>query len=310
MLVRVMCDLPVNLRDVFNHVFHAVQQFDVQKLGVDFYHKLPWSFCNFPDVLYRRHGHYAWDFTDEWRYGLDSNSFCWQMSQILVLFVDEKSFAEKADKSHRRMTQTINTSDKETQASEQVREVREERSWSHEGTSPDTEILGYYTRASGLYDQPAIVICPERIERVAQGNYDQTIMLMVKVLIHELAHVLMDANQEKKLYGKKDIFYHWVEESLANYLTLEVLQDYDPNFYLYAQDFINRQSPAYRLGSVLHDAHLPLSTPLKWRERKVKLGTKAHPAIKEYKAEWLTLAIAGQKVDAIVQRLALLTQRR
>jgi hypothetical protein len=301
MLVRVMCDMPVALRDVFHHVLHAVRQFDEQKGGVEFYHKLPWAFCDFPDMLYRRHGYYAWDLAEEWRYGLDSNSFCWQMSQLLVLFVDEKTFAEKADKAHRTMTQTINNSDKEAQPPEQV---REERPWSNEGTPPDTEMLGYYTRASGLYDQPAIVICPDRIWRVAQGNDDQTLMLMVKVLIHELAHAVMDANQEKKLYGKKDAFYHWVEESLANYLTLEVLQHYDPRFYDYAKNFIAHQSPAYRLGGVLHNAGLSLTVPQHWQRHKTKLGTKATPLLKQSKADWLNLAVNGQDVGRIAHDLA------
>lgn len=304
MLVRVMCDMPVALRDVFHHVLNAVRQFDEQTVGVEFYHKLPWAFCDFPDMLYRRHGYYAWDLAEEWRYGLDSNSFCWQMSQMLVLFVDEKTFAEKADKAHGKMTQTILPQEEEMVSERERTPWRGEYLWSIEDSAPDTEMLGYYTRASGLYDQPAIVICPERIERVAQGNDDQTLMLMVKVLIHELAHAVMDANQEKKLYGKKDAFYHWVEESLANDLTLEVLQHYDPRFYDYAKFFIAHQSPAYRLGGVLHNAGLPVTVPQHWRRHKTKLGTKAHPAVKAYKADWLALAMNGQDEGRIAHDLA------
>lgn len=60
----------------------------------------------------------------------------------------------------------------------------------------------------------------------------------------------------------------------------------------------------YRLGGVLHNAGLPLTVPQHWQRHKTKLGTKAHPAVKAYKADWLALAMNGQDERRIAHDLA------
>ena len=131
-------------------------------------------------------------------------------------------------------------------------------------------------------------------------------LLASLVIIHEFAHAKMDYNNENSKYYKKDMFWHWMEESLANKLTLEIFQNF---FHIYhkmntfknfttwnqrARDFIvnfvKLQPPAYALGYELFDKHIGWWWI--WKNHKKELsGTNK---LKEKKA-WLTYVMHNFK---------------
>ena len=58
---------------------------------------------------------------------------------------------------------------------------------------PHGEVLGYYSRDEHpLCMGPHIVLCPENIRQIAQAYHIPFKILMAKVLVHEIAHALMD----------------------------------------------------------------------------------------------------------------------
>ena len=61
---------------------------------------------------------------------------------------------------------------------------------------PNSEVLGYYSRDEHpLCMGPHIVLCPENIRQIAQAYHIPFKILMAKVLVHEIAHALMDRYQ-------------------------------------------------------------------------------------------------------------------
>ena len=93
--------------------------------------------------------------------------------------------------------------------------------------NPPTELLGFYTRSYGkpFKNTPIVVISPERIAKQV-ANEEEYLFLTIIVVLHEFAHARMDLNGETRRYGKVDQFYQWMEESLANWQVLEVLEDW------------------------------------------------------------------------------------
>lgn len=306
MLVHVKCHVPIDLHDVFNHLFQVLRLFDKKELRSSVYADGMSNLCDIfcfhtdkkesdkylhnalDESAYKTNGYYAWHWDDSHR-AFDPNSFWWQVSQMAIYFVNEKTFDEESAKHQADVDEKPRDRDKD--------EIRKEErsSWTDDlDAKPDTEKLGYYMRASGLFDQPAIVICMDRIWKIT-GDQQDAVALTIKVLIHEFAHALMDVGKENKAYGKYDAFHHWLEESLANYLTLAVLKnDQDSQLYDYAKNFIAGQSPAYRLGGILHDQGLPLDAYSRWRDRKQFLGTRASDSVKEHKNAWLDEVRAGR----------------
>jgi len=159
---------------------------------------------------------------------------------------------------------------------------------------PLTEWLGFYGRSSAdVMDRtPRIVLCLERIKRCV-NNGEEFMFLLAKVVVHELAHAKMDANHQNSKYRSKDTFWHWMEESMANYYTLECFDDYrmcSHNFnhhwahdcFDFVKDFIKKQPPAYALGYELYDKRPILDW--EWERCKVNLGSNQHSL---EKAAWL-----------------------
>ncbi|GEM_PF-3042842 len=155
---------------------------------------------------------------------------------------------------------------------------------------PSTEWLGFYGRDSyGLFEHtPRIAICPERIASCVK-NDEEFMFLLAKVIVHEFAHAKLDYRDDNVKYRKKDEFWHWMEESMANQLTLEVFRDFSRGYrhYKYQKssfrskswedtlfdfvvDFVKKQPPAYALGYELFDKRIWRWWT--WRMHKDDLG--------------------------------------
>lgn len=121
----------------------------------------------------------------------------------------------------------------------------------------------------------SIFIWTDEIQRTASSNDLEANMLLMQVLLHELAHALMDIYKELKSgSGIEKLFHLYREESLANGVSLyllEKLYSYDP----YADSkirkirkFIYNQPLEYRLGLKYDDKKtLEKEIPL-WMSQK------------------------------------------
>lgn len=117
---------------------------------------------------------------------------------------------------------------------------------------PATEWLGMYMSKCNIIgvDYPVIALCPERIVRSVRDD-KELCWLVANVLIHEFSHAAMD----KKDYGKRfDRFYDWMEEPMANLLTLCVVKWYSERHHYNHFDKLNRSSDLTVNGSI-YDAH-------------------------------------------------------
>ena len=125
---------------------------------------------------------------------------------------------------------------------------------------PHGEVLGYYSRDEHpLCMGPHIVLCPENIRQIAQAYHIPFKILMAKVLVHEIAHALMD---RYRIIDGNGIQYtnpkeNWsntveakaMEESMANAITLFVFRKYANEDYKYVRHYIdNMQSAIYKFG--------------------------------------------------------------
>lgn len=140
--------------------------------------------------------------------------------------------------------------------------------------SPD--LLGAYFSCDD-HNKPIILLCPSRILSVAKLCDIKAKLLCKKVIIHEFAHALMDPtnwksekdfapqqkNQCQKITSDASRF---MEESLANMLTLKYFDELAKDEFNLVEDFIaNHQPSIYRCGV----NQFKLDTSLeKWREYK------------------------------------------
>ena len=145
---------------------------------------------------------------------------------------------------------------------------------------------------------------PERIRAIAKTD-EEYMVLFAKVLIHELAHAKLDFHDENKAYGPIDNFFKWIEEPMANYITLETFEEYDrgmkyhhrrrhygynnsktKNAFEIVNKFILRQPSNYAIA-----AHLYNETVLRfyylWRSHKDELGLGANKQKIQSKQAWL-----------------------
>ena len=144
-----------------------------------------------------------------------------------------------------------------------------------EGTiSPD--LLGAYFSCNN-YNKPIILLCPSRILSVAKLCDIKAKLLCKKVIIHEFAHALMDPtnwtsetdfapqqkNQCQKITSDADRF---MEESLANMLTLKYFHEVAKEEFDPVEDFIAKRQPAiYRFGITQFELNTDWT---KWRDYK------------------------------------------
>jgi hypothetical protein len=133
-----------------------------------------------------------------------------------------------------------------------------EKSFRQYSDSPENtfEYLGWYMRLGRNNDIPSIFICYDRIKIYSKNNNYK--YLFAKVVIHEFAHALMDCGiiSLKKLNKRNKILYEWIEESLANFITLQIAEK--SNFKRFKKDvinFIKIQPDNYKFGKVLFDEY-------------------------------------------------------
>lgn len=161
---------------------------------------------------------------------------------------------------------------------------------------PSTDILGFYNSNGRVLGEsiPVIGLCLENILKYAK-NDDELSILIAKVLIHELAHAKMSMHPSAEYKGR-DEFYKWMEEPMANLLTLKCFQNYHRHYCHfgkpiasirksiapldYVKDFISKQPPNYRLGLDLFE-HRIWHWWL-WRNNKKDISKKANE-----KTTWL-----------------------
>lgn len=125
-----------------------------------------------------------------------------------------------------------------------------------------TELLGCYFSSQENFPYPVIYLCPERIGNAADMLKIDKKVLYAKVLIHELAHAIMDPTNElegENLKSKKNIEPKtksdadvFMEESLANMITLKyfdaaksIIGEKD---FKQVKSFMKKQPEAYKFG--------------------------------------------------------------
>lgn len=120
---------------------------------------------------------------------------------------------------------------------------------------PHVEYLGVYCPEWKKYSpdgksfrhEKAIFVCWERIKDCAEEGHQ--VDLLTKVTIHEFCHAYMDI-MTLLVNRKKDV-YHWMEESMANVMTLLITEKYvikhPSNLSLlnYFKEFMLKQPDAY-----------------------------------------------------------------
>lgn len=151
------------------------------------------------------------------------------------------------------------------------------------------DYLGLYTRNFKILDTDirAIAICPERIIRCCDA--DKRPVLTAKVIIHELAHLKMDMHPDAD-YGYKDDFFRWMEEPLANLITLQYFDNFvkntcfkyksfsnfsekDNNGVLeFVKSFIEGQPENYKLANELFKYESLKNSWDEWRKNKKSLS--------------------------------------
>lgn len=140
-----------------------------------------------------------------------------------------------------------------------------------EYNSGEIDYLGFYSHSANIIgiNRPAIGLCLERIVKSVK-NDEELQYLIAKVIIHEFAHAKM-ARYSRGIYHPKDEFYKWMEESSANFITLNCFERFQLNskehFFnseiQYAKlnkiepldfviSFINNQTDPYKFGLDLY----------------------------------------------------------
>lgn len=147
-----------------------------------------------------------------------------------------------------------------------------------------TELLGCYFSSQENSPNPVIYLCPEKIEAAARNKNIDKKVLYAKVLIHELAHAIMDSTNElegKNLKSKKDNELKtksdadvFMEESLANMITLQYFEaaksiigekDFEQ-----VKSFMEKQPEAYKFGITQYEK---LHTDWReWRKNKSQMA--------------------------------------
>lgn len=126
------------------------------------------------------------------------------------------------------------------------------------------EYLGvYFSQGDGKFcnSHPCIYLCPERIEKAKISLSTNDKLRYAIVLIHELAHSLMDPSNYPTVDDDGFVFprkcnnfikpedYHINEEKWANRIMLNYIQRVENNKYGYAEEFTRNQPDGYKLAA-------------------------------------------------------------
>ena len=124
----------------------------------------------------------------------------------------------------------------------------------------------------------------DKIKR-SVGDYDYK-PLIKQVLVHELAHAIMDVHEYPFFNPNGHLFR---EESLANALSLYIMgkiYKHDSNNYKFLVEFVSMQPLQYALGLLYNDKLTITSAMGRWME------IKAFNAPNNYLPEWVDNAVS------------------
>lgn len=156
-----------------------------------------------------------------------------------------------------------------------------------------TECLGVYCSdwKRNEFHEKAIFICWERIRDYADCGQD--IDLLTKVTIHEFCHAYMDVITGSGR-SSEDV-YRWMEESMANVLTLKVIENYTikhPSaiqFLKYAKSFMFKQPDAYASAVRMWENGICDYDLWAWNKDKCVVAPSVNSWYKEMSRSWKTI---------------------
>ncbi len=160
------------------------------------------------------------------------------------------------------------------------------------------ESLGCYFPKKDI--GPMIYLCPEKIERMSTKELPIMVLYAI-VLMHEYAHAIMDETNVlstpniagdvaccKRLPIKQlDINEIYMEESLANMITLQYVESAIPEYSETIESFMKRQPAPYALGVDLYEANKN-DIQIDWRKWRTYKSNKTKTNRKLNK--WKTFA--------------------
>lgn len=139
--------------------------------------------------------------------------------------------------------------------------------------APSIDLLGVYCPTGHFKSEPEILVSYDKIYDSYKDLY-KAAAATVKTIIHELAHAIMDITN----YKSDDFFFKaWVEEALANKISLEYLYSVkNIHFSLsgdvnketefdIAKDIILKQAENYKLGWTLFEKELNSGLTFDWK---------------------------------------------
>ena len=169
---------------------------------------------------------------------------------------------------------------------------------------PEGKALGFYKRDDVIFKGPHIVLGPEEIEKSAKEKDIPFHVLFSKVLVHELAHALMDkyreGSGEQLQYTDKTANWPFslearaMEESLANKITLDWFRKYapDPEDFKKVKEYIEKQPAIYKFG--IYQDKIDANWK-KWRE-STKQSTSTLKLI-----EWFNMCFAEGNIKEPIE---------
>jgi len=162
------------------------------------------------------------------------------------------------------------------------------------------DILGFYQDSGTILGEtiPIIGICLERILNYASDD-EELMFLIASVIIHEFAHAKISAFS-RGVYSPRDEFYKWMEESSANFITINYFENYESDFksphpkkqtkyahktysqtpLAFLKQFVNQQPDEYKLGLDLFQHKIWFSHI--WASHKADINNRP-----QEKKDWL-----------------------
>lgn len=157
---------------------------------------------------------------------------------------------------------------------------------------------------------PVILISPEKIKETAtKDNMDENLLCHI-VIIHELAHAIMDSTnkldeqgmfvkeEQQLLYTEAD---KYMEESLANMITLQYFEKVCPNYLDKVKMFVSQQPDAYKFGLIQYETIKPSWEV--WRDNKSTFAywmywtQQIASHMKELSQEWAKIFLICKQTD-------------
>ena len=179
------------------------------------------------------------------------------------------------------------------------------------------DLLGFYQHSSRILgtNTPVIGLCLEKIIDQVKSE-EELIILIAKVIIHEFAHAKLSLDPRAN-YHPIDEFYLWMEEPMANLITLEYFRSFkychrrnrrygiSPAYkkttilpFDFVKDYISKQPDNYRLGLDLFEKRIWYWWI--WRNSKNEIQKKT-----KEKNDWLNYVKSnvGKTDEKILEKL-------